>query len=205
MPSRPPVMYDAIMTFIIWAAAWQNQQNDVCPAKIQINLDPVWSEASLCAHWVAMDSSFLHANSEDWSDWVDAQADLSSQGTQVILLVLSCSGSYVTFFYSNTRAKVIFFFQNFPVIWDFFWWHLIFSLLLQLQEHEARRFFQQIVSGVDYCHRHMVVHRDLKPENLLLDSNLNVKLADFGRWDFLFFTLMWNWLTLLGGIFCSSP
>ena len=57
------------------------------------------------------------------------------------------------------------------------------SFLLQLKEHEARRFFQQIVSGVDYCHRHMVVHRDLKPENLLLDSNLNVKLADFGRLD----------------------
>nr|QHO60637.1 AMP-activated protein kinase alpha subunit [Crassostrea hongkongensis] len=50
----------------------------------------------------------------------------------------------------------------------------------KLKEPEARRFFQQIISGVDYCHRHMVVHRDLKPENLLLDSNLNVKIADFG-------------------------
>jgi len=35
--------------------------------------------------------------------------------------------------------------------------------VLQLKEHEARRFFQQIISGVDYCHRHMIVHRDLKP------------------------------------------
>lgn len=50
----------------------------------------------------------------------------------------------------------------------------------RLCEDEARRFFQQIISGVDYCHRHMVVHRDLKPENLLLDQNLNVKIADFG-------------------------
>nr|AFP95930.1 protein kinase AMP-activated alpha-catalytic subunit-like protein [Crassostrea gigas] len=50
----------------------------------------------------------------------------------------------------------------------------------KLKEPEARRFFQQIISGVDYCHRHMVVHRDLKPENLLLDSSLNVKIADFG-------------------------
>ncbi|OQV19619.1 5'-AMP-activated protein kinase catalytic subunit alpha-2 [Hypsibius exemplaris] len=50
----------------------------------------------------------------------------------------------------------------------------------RLKETEARRFFQQIISGVAYCHRHMVVHRDLKPENLLLDFKLNVKIADFG-------------------------
>jgi len=50
----------------------------------------------------------------------------------------------------------------------------------RLGEAEALRFFQQIVSGVEYAHRNMVVHRDLKPENLLLDSRLNVKIADFG-------------------------
>ena len=51
----------------------------VCPAKTQISLGirPVWSESSLCAQWVPKDPSFLHADSEDWSDWADAQADLS--------------------------------------------------------------------------------------------------------------------------------
>jgi 5'-AMP-activated protein kinase, catalytic alpha subunit len=47
-------------------------------------------------------------------------------------------------------------------------------------ENEARRFFHQIVSGIEYCHSHGVAHRDLKPENLLLDANSNIKIADFG-------------------------
>ncbi|NXH11535.1 AAPK1 kinase, partial [Bucco capensis] len=50
----------------------------------------------------------------------------------------------------------------------------------RLDEKESRRLFQQILSGVDYCHRHMVVHRDLKPENVLLDAHMNAKIADFG-------------------------
>ena len=51
----------------------------VRPAKTQISLGirPVWSESSLCAQCIAKDPSFLHADSEDWSDWADAQADLS--------------------------------------------------------------------------------------------------------------------------------
>ncbi|KAG8372175.1 hypothetical protein BUALT_Bualt12G0039100 [Buddleja alternifolia] len=53
----------------------------------------------------------------------------------------------------------------------------------KLNEDEARHFFQQIISGVEYCHRHLVVHRDIKPENLLLDSKHNVKIADFGFGD----------------------
>jgi len=50
----------------------------------------------------------------------------------------------------------------------------------KMREAEARRFFQQIICAVEYCHRHKIVHRDLKPENLLLDEGLNVKIADFG-------------------------
>lgn len=46
-----------------------------------------------------------------------------------------------------------------------------------LSEEEARKTFWQILSAVEYCHRHHIVHRDLKAENLLLDSNMNIKLA----------------------------
>merc|ERR1711871_1503826 len=50
----------------------------------------------------------------------------------------------------------------------------------RLPADEARQFFHQIVSGIEYCHHHRVVHRDLKPENLLLDADKNIKIADFG-------------------------
>ncbi|CCG24130.1 Snf1 protein [Candida orthopsilosis Co 90-125] len=59
----------------------------------------------------------------------------------------------------------------------------LFDYIVQrgkMPEDEARRFFQQIIAAVEYCHRHKIVHRDLKPENLLLDDQLNVKIADFG-------------------------
>lgn len=59
----------------------------------------------------------------------------------------------------------------------------LFDYIVQhgkMKEDEARRFFQQMLCAVEYCHRHKIVHRDLKPENLLLDENLNVKVADFG-------------------------
>lgn len=49
-----------------------------------------------------------------------------------------------------------------------------------MSEQQARRFFQQMISGIDYSHRLKIVHRDLKPENILLDDDLNVKIADFG-------------------------
>ncbi|XP_060076284.1 serine/threonine-protein kinase SIK3-like [Ylistrum balloti] len=50
----------------------------------------------------------------------------------------------------------------------------------RMNEKEARRKFKQIVAAVSYCHSRCVVHRDLKAENLLLDANLNIKIADFG-------------------------
>ena len=51
----------------------------------------------------------------------------------------------------------------------------------KLTEDEARKFFIQIISGLDYLHTELnVVHRDIKCENILLDKKLNAKIIDFG-------------------------
>ncbi|MCD7468693.1 CBL-interacting serine/threonine-protein kinase 16 [Datura stramonium] len=50
----------------------------------------------------------------------------------------------------------------------------------RLKEDVARKYFQQLISAVEFCHSCGVSHRDLKPENLLLDENENLKVTDFG-------------------------
>ena len=50
----------------------------------------------------------------------------------------------------------------------------------RLKEEEACKYYQQIISGIEYIHKNGIVHRDLKPENILLDYNNDVKLVDFG-------------------------
>ncbi|RWW29397.1 hypothetical protein GW17_00006085 [Ensete ventricosum] len=50
----------------------------------------------------------------------------------------------------------------------------------RLPEDQARRYFHQLISAVDFCHSRGVSHRDLKPENLLLDEHGDLKVSDFG-------------------------
>ncbi|XP_076922364.1 CBL-interacting serine/threonine-protein kinase 11-like [Bidens hawaiensis] len=50
----------------------------------------------------------------------------------------------------------------------------------RLSESQSRRYFQQLVSAIGYCHSHGVFHRDLKPENILIDENGDLKVSDFG-------------------------
>lgn len=50
----------------------------------------------------------------------------------------------------------------------------------RFSEDLSRRYFQQLISAIGYCHSHGVFHRDLKPENLLLDENWDLKVTDFG-------------------------
>jgi len=53
-------------------------------------------------------------------------------------------------------------------------------IISRLQEMEACKFFQELISGIEYLHQLNIVHRDLKPENLLLGLNKSIKIVDFG-------------------------
>ncbi|CAI9287346.1 unnamed protein product [Lactuca saligna] len=50
----------------------------------------------------------------------------------------------------------------------------------RLKEATARKYFQQLITAINFCHNQGVYHRDLKPENLLLDEDGNLKVSDFG-------------------------
>ncbi|XP_051127703.1 CBL-interacting serine/threonine-protein kinase 7-like [Andrographis paniculata] len=50
----------------------------------------------------------------------------------------------------------------------------------RFSESTARKYFQQVISALSFCHQNGVVHRDIKPQNLLLDRNGSLKITDFG-------------------------
>lgn len=52
-------------------------------------------------------------------------------------------------------------------------------------EATSRRYFRQIIDGVEYCHQNLVSHRDLKLENILVDEKGVIKIADFGLSNFM--------------------
>lgn len=66
-------------------------------------------------------------------------------------------------------------------------------------ENTARKYFQQLIDAVHYCHHRGVYHRDLKPENLLLGEKGDLKITDFG------FSAMKDYGAHLLSTNCGSP
>ncbi|KAK6041998.1 hypothetical protein COOONC_20496, partial [Cooperia oncophora] len=54
------------------------------------------------------------------------------------------------------------------------------SLNGHIDQQMAKSLMLQLLRGLAFCHAHHVLHRDLKPQNLLINSNGQLKLADFG-------------------------
>lgn len=58
----------------------------------------------------------------------------------------------------------------------------LFKLMRKQRQNEQQihKYFTQTANALMYIHTQKLIHRDLKPENLLLDSNFNIKVCDFG-------------------------
>ena len=50
----------------------------------------------------------------------------------------------------------------------------------QLKEDVAKSVFKQLIEGIEYCHNKSILHRDIKLDNILLSSNGEIKICDFG-------------------------
>lgn len=49
-----------------------------------------------------------------------------------------------------------------------------------LPEDKGRKYFRDVILGLEYLHYQKICHRDLKPSNLLLSDDDRIKIADFG-------------------------
>uniref|UniRef100_A0A670Y2W3 non-specific serine/threonine protein kinase n=1 Tax=Pseudonaja textilis TaxID=8673 RepID=A0A670Y2W3_PSETE len=52
--------------------------------------------------------------------------------------------------------------------------------LTKFDEQRTATYVTELADALLYCHSKRVIHRDIKPENLLLGSNGELKIADFG-------------------------
>lgn len=73
----------------------------------------------------------------------------------------------------------------------------------KMTEEQAQKFFLQLLSAVSYCHENGIVHRDLKIENVLIDTNGDVKLVDFGLSNF--FDPSDKLKTFCGSLYFAAP
>lgn len=53
----------------------------------------------------------------------------------------------------------------------------------QLSSEHIQFFMYQLLCGIKYIHSVGIVHRDLKPSNILVNSNCDLKITDFGTWQ----------------------
>jgi serine/threonine protein kinase len=105
------------------------------------------------------------------------EQDLSAQVRRAIYVMRSLSHKHIVRMYevitSNTMLYIVMELVTGGELFDRLERHR------RVDENLARQYFQQLVDGVEFCHKSGVAHRNINPENLLVDANGDIKITDF--------------------------
>ena len=97
-------------------------------------------------------------------------------------IVQTCRGSHTHSVVSgpdkNGKIKEVFFFALEYASGGEFFDYVVECA--KFNQKLTRYYFHQLLLGLQHCHKNRVYHRDIKMENLILDSNYNLKIIDFG-------------------------
>ena len=93
--------------------------------------------------------------------------------------ILSTSSWWSRISFNSFMISLI---MNYRVLLLFIIVIILTILVGGLHEREAKRYFRQILDGLEYCHKKGICHRDLKPENILVDEFNNIKVSGKDYW-----------------------
>lgn len=95
-----------------------------------------------------------------------------------IAILRACIHSHIVKYYDLVQDE-----KNYYIIMEYIDGVNLFDRVSnnpRIPEPLCKKYFVQIVSAIRYCHSQLIAHRDLKLENVMLTSDDNVKIIDFG-------------------------
>ncbi|CCH41184.1 MAP kinase kinase MKK1/SSP32 [Wickerhamomyces ciferrii] len=96
----------------------------------------------------------------------------------------SCKSPYIVKYYGMFLKEEI---ASICIAMEYMGGRSLDSIYKKVRERGGRigekvlgKIAESVLKGLSYLHEHRIIHRDIKPQNILLDSDGNIKLCDFG-------------------------
>ena len=127
----------------------------------------------------------LYTNSDSYSIEVSRLRNLTP--SKYIVKLISYGQGHLERGYSYNSYKLFNHFDADKVYYSIYEYlkngelhNYIFLLKKKFSEEISRKIFYDLVKAVETCHKCGITHGDIKLQNILLNSNFNIKLIDFG-------------------------
>ena len=127
----------------------------------------------------------LYTNSDSYSIEVSRLRNLTP--SKYIVKLISYGQGHLERGYSYNSYKLFNHFDADKVYYSIYEYlkngelhNYIFLLKKKFSEEISRKIFYDLVRAVETCHKCGITHGDIKLQNILLNSNFNIKLIDFG-------------------------